>query len=62
VVVERLGRFRACGHSGGCDPLLSIGGEAMSRHRDDTPEIVLLAVMLCIALALGGWFYEVWHG
>ena len=34
----------------------------MSRHRDDTPEIVLLAVMLCIALALGGWFYEVWHG
>jgi DNA-binding transcriptional regulator of glucitol operon len=32
------------------------------KRRDDTPEIVLLAVMLCIALALGGWVWEVLHG
>jgi hypothetical protein len=59
VVGERLGRFRACGHSGGYDPLLSIGGEAMSRRRDDTPETLMLALWLCFALAIGGWVLEV---
>lgn len=33
----------------------------MSR-RDDTPQIIILAALLCAAMALGGFFYEVWHG
>ena len=34
----------------------------MSRRTDDTPEILWLAFMLCCALAVGGWLYEVFHG
>lgn len=33
----------------------------MSR-RDETPQVILLALILCLAMALGGFFYEVWHG
>ena len=31
-------------------------------RRDDTPQIIILAALLCAAMALGGLFYEVWHG
>ncbi len=31
-------------------------------RRDDTPEILWLAFMLCCALAVGGWLFEVFHG
>jgi hypothetical protein len=34
----------------------------MIRRRDDTPEIIFLALWLCFALALGGWVWEVMHG
>ena len=34
----------------------------MNQRNDDTPEILFLALWFCMALALGGWVYEVLHG
>jgi hypothetical protein len=34
----------------------------MTRRRDDTPEIISLALWLCFPLALGKWVWEVLHG
>jgi hypothetical protein len=31
-------------------------------RRDDTAEILYLAFMLCCAMAIGGWLFEVFHG
>ncbi len=36
-----------------------LGGDAMSRRRDDTPEALMLALWLCVALAIGSWVLEV---
>jgi len=48
--------------TGGCARVgAGLGGDAMKR-RDDTPQIIILAALLCAAMALGAWFYEVWHG
>jgi len=34
----------------------------MNRRHDDTPEIFLLALWLCCALAVAGWVFEVLYG
>jgi len=31
-------------------------------RRDVAPQLFLLIILLCFAMALGGLFYEVWHG
>jgi hypothetical protein len=49
------------GAAGNCAVDLE-GGDPMTRRRDDTPEIIFLALWLCFALALGGWVWEVLHG
>jgi len=36
-----------------------LGGDAMSRRRDDTPEALMLSLWLCVALAIGSWVFEV---
>jgi hypothetical protein len=36
-----------------------MGGDAMTRRRDDTPETLMLALWLCFALAIGSWVLEV---
>ena len=36
-----------------------LGGDAMTRRTDDTPEIIFLALWFCGVLAIGSWVLEV---